>query len=394
MHNTVESVDTSKSPSNAQGNNGKDYLRELGYWEISIEVNDQCNFHCSYCPYDSDPTHEQVEMDLDGAKNFIGQIAEEQSLDGHVLFNVMGEPLMYSGIFELIKFANGKGLSTKLVTNGSLLSKKNIESLIDAGPTLLKISVESLDPASFAGLRGTTIRFDNYLGRVSNMVSAAIAAGDSFKSYLQLDMMYDNRSLYIFKRIIGLEGPDPGRKGTYTNKRSLVKDIKEFAKKLIDNGELQENSVEKLAFLQTAYDDNSLPLLQLSPNVAFHIKTYWRWDDIYRKRYPVGNDGRGCTANNLGIHASGDVSLCCLDYNASTKLGNVFDKSLPEILTSPENTKIIKDLRNGIYHFDACKNCQGHTTFLGKMGYGTVRQRTIRRSLKAVKSGLKSVIRK
>ena len=80
------------------------YLSSLGYRNFSIEVNDQCNFHCVYCPYDTDETHEFAVMDKEKAKEIISDLAVNNALDDYLLFNALGEPLMYSGLFDLIKF--------------------------------------------------------------------------------------------------------------------------------------------------------------------------------------------------------------------------------------------------------------------------------------------------
>lgn len=385
----VESVEVTPTETK-----GSDYLRALGYLDVSIEVNDQCNFHCVYCPYDTDPNHEMSVLDQQKVEEIIDRLANDHALDGYLLFNVLGEPLMYSGICDVIKYANSSGLKTKLVTNGSLLTKKNIDALIDAVPTLFKISVESLDPEVFAELRGTTIKFDTYVKRIASMVACAIKAGADFKSYLQLDIMYDNPKLHALKRLCSLESADEGKRGTYTDKTKLFNDIQVFVQSLVDAGELPGVSTSNLNFNKSAFDDNEIPLLSLGQNIAFHIKNYVRWDDVFMKKYPVGNDGRGCDIPNLGIHASGEVALCCMDYNASTKLGNVFEQSLPDILTDPKNIKIIQDLRKGVYLFDACKSCQGHTTLVGKYAYGAVRRKTVRQVLGPVKRKIRAAIGK
>ena len=361
-----------------------DYLRALGYQDVSIEVNDQCNFHCVYCPYDSDKSHQFAVMDQRMVKEIIDRLAVDHALDGYLLFNVLGEPLMYSGLFDLIKYANSSGLKTKLITNGSLLTKKNIDALIDASPTLLKISVESLDPEVFAELRGTTISFNTYINRISNLISSSIKAGGGFTSYIQMDLIYANGKLHALKRVCGLEANDPGREGLYETKTQLLKDVKVFLGQLIESDVISEASVGDLAPDDAAYLENHVPYIRIAPNIAFHIKPYLRWDDIFARKYPVANDGRGCHVANLGIHASGDVVLCCLDYNASTILGNVFHQSLPDILTTPRSLKIIQDLRQGVYFFDACKSCQGHSTLIGKYVIGARRQKTIIRVHRAV----------
>jgi len=371
-----------------------DYLRALGYNDFSIEVNDQCNFHCNYCPYDTDESHEFAVMDQGKAKEIIDQLAADEALDGYLLFNVLGEPLMYNGLCDLIKYANNAGLKTKVVTNGSLLTSKNIAALIDAGPTLLKISVESLDAAVFAELRGTTIRFETYIGRISNMIARALEVGSSFRSYLQLDLIYADAKVHALNRMCGIEAEDKGRTGLYSNKRKLNRDLAVFLNQLIDTRGVPTSRLENRNRNPAAYNDNAIPLVSISPKIGVHIKTYYRWDDMFARKYPVDDDGRGCDVDNLAVHADGRVVLCCVDYNASTTIGNVFKQSLPEIMADPRNIKIIKDLRKGKFFFDGCKSCQGHTTFLGKYVFGTVRQKTTRRVLGAVKRKTKALARK
>jgi MoaA/NifB/PqqE/SkfB family radical SAM enzyme len=371
-----------------EGATNSDYLRVLGYQDLSIEVNDQCNFHCVYCPYDSDQSHQFAVMDQGKAKQIIDQLSEDKALDRYLLFNILGEPLMYSGLFDLIKHAKSKGLKTKLVTNGSLLTQRNIDALIDSCPTMLKISVESLDGAVFKELRGTTIKFDTYVKRISDMISCGVNAGPRFSTYLQLDMMYADASSYTLKRMCGLTTEDKGRKYTYSDKSKLFKDLQTFLEQMIDAGSLSGLLKSDLKFDRTAFKSNNIPMVRITSNIAFHIKPYLRWVDVFARPYPVDNSGVGCPLDNLSIHANGDVVLCCVDYNASNTIGNVFHQSLPEILTDHRNVNIIQDLREGKFFFDGCKSCQGHSTLIGKYVLGAKRQKTVNRLYRAA-SGAK-----
>ena len=364
------------------------YLSSLGYRNFSIEVNDQCNFHCVYCPYDTDETHEFAVMDKEKAKEIISDLAVNNALDDYLLFNALGEPLMYSGLFDLIKFANEVGLKTKLVTNGSLLTKNNIESLLDSNPTLLKISVESLDSEIFSQLRGTTIKFETYVERIANLIASSLEIGTHLRSYIQLDLIYAEPIKYLVNRWFGLESPDPGRTGLYTRKRRLNRDLESFIGKLVNDGYIQSDCLKTIRFDDKAYDSKEKPLVSISRDIGFHIKPYERWKDIFERQYPIADDVRGCQVDNLAVHADGRVVLCCIDYNASTAIGNIFDKSLDEILTEPGNVAIINDLRQGKYHFDCCKSCRGNTTFVSQQLYGTARLQPLRKVIGSFKRRL------
>lgn len=64
------------------------------------------------------------------------------------------EPLMYSKIFELIRFCTRKGIATSIITNGTLLSKDNSEKLIKSGVNSIYISLEGISQHSNDLIRG------------------------------------------------------------------------------------------------------------------------------------------------------------------------------------------------------------------------------------------------
>ena len=76
MGMTAKSVEAAKAKTK-----DTDYLRALGYLDVSIEVNDQCNFHCVYCPYDTDPNHEMSVLDQEKVKELIDRLADDHALE-------------------------------------------------------------------------------------------------------------------------------------------------------------------------------------------------------------------------------------------------------------------------------------------------------------------------
>ena len=61
---------------------------------------------------------------------------------------------------------------------------------------------------------------------------------------------------------------------------------------------------------------------------------------------------------DFGVLWNGDVSLCCLDYDATLKVGNVNDHSVEEVMKSEASNK----LRASIYGLEklhpTCVKCQ------------------------------------
>ena len=64
---------------------------------------------------------------------------------------------------------------------------------------------------------------------------------------------------------------------------------------------------------------------------------------------------------DFGVLWNGDVSLCCLDYDATLKVGNIKNHSVEEIMKSKESNK----LRASMYGLEklhpTCVKCQSRT---------------------------------
>lgn len=145
-------------------NNVKSYL-QLNY-TIEVEVTNFCNAECVFC----------ANKILDRTRGFIdvGQfecfikLVKEQ-VDNNIFrnFNMnnypritfcgLGEPLLHPNIENLIRLANKSGFYTQLVTNGVLLTRDKLLSLIDAGLNELDISFHSINKDNYYAITGLVL---------------------------------------------------------------------------------------------------------------------------------------------------------------------------------------------------------------------------------------------
>ena len=111
-----------------------------------IDVTQRCNLNCVGCRFHSpytrrpsagDPEIPDVSVEL--VERFCGElgIMGTESL----IFSGAGEPMLHPRIFDLIGLAKAAGLKVSLLTNGTLLDRSRIESLIDSRLDLLKVSL-------------------------------------------------------------------------------------------------------------------------------------------------------------------------------------------------------------------------------------------------------------
>lgn len=120
---------------------------------VALLVTDRCNYNCRYCiNNESDRPLVKKESLLSRAewKEVVIEIAE---LGANEVALTGGEPLLRHDTVTLARFAKKEGLSTKLITNGSLISETNIDDICDAFD-LVVISLDSQRPEVADYLRG------------------------------------------------------------------------------------------------------------------------------------------------------------------------------------------------------------------------------------------------
>ncbi|MCL5063115.1 MAG: SPASM domain-containing protein, partial [Nitrospirae bacterium] len=63
--------------------------------------------------------------------------------------------------------------------------------------------------------------------------------------------------------------------------------------------------------------------------------------------------------DHFSILHNGDVTLCCVDFDGRTKIGNLKEASLREILSSEELRRIIEGFKKFKVVHPYCKRCLG-----------------------------------
>ena len=108
--------------------------------KVTIQLTQDCNFRCSYCPYTNgvgtQRKHEHKSISLDMAKRCI-DFLKERCVDSMVVFVGFygGEPLLeFNKLKEIVAYEeqvyDGRELVFTISTNGSLLTEEKIEYMI------------------------------------------------------------------------------------------------------------------------------------------------------------------------------------------------------------------------------------------------------------------------
>ena len=121
---------------------------------IQIAVTHRCNLRCKFCDVIKDSYKPEEELTTQTIKNIIDQFEE---IGGKKVFFVGGEPFLRKDFFELVDYANSKGLFSLVSTNGTLINEEMARKIVDTPVGLVMFSVEAADGKTHDSLRGEKV---------------------------------------------------------------------------------------------------------------------------------------------------------------------------------------------------------------------------------------------
>jgi pyrroloquinoline quinone biosynthesis protein E len=121
---------------------------------LLCELTYRCNLQCPYCynPLDL----QSYRRELDGAT--WARVLSEAAALGVVQAGFSGgEPTLRPELTELVRHAAGLGLSTNLITQGTFLDERRLQSLVDAGIDHIQISIQAPERELADAIAGTQV---------------------------------------------------------------------------------------------------------------------------------------------------------------------------------------------------------------------------------------------
>lgn len=266
--------------------------------KVYVEIGNICNLSCSFCP---------------GTVRKPGLMTAEQfktvaeKLKGHtdyLYFHLMGEPLLHPELEKLLDIAGSMGYKVIITTNGTLIPQR--QELLLGSPAVHKVNI--------------------------SLQSFEANIGGELEAYIM--------SCAAFARQMGERG-------------------KLCVLRLWNSGGLESLNARIEAMLEREFPKpwrESRGSRSLADKVWLEPGEKFDWPDM-------GELDRGescfCYAlrDQAGILWDGTVVPCCLDHDGDIALGNIFESSMEEILSSPRARAIYEGFSRRRAVEELCRKC-------------------------------------
>ena len=298
---------------------------------VYLELTRACNLKCIHCLNNSGikQKDELTKEDLlKLIKNFSSHGVQEIRFTG-------GEPLLFNGIYDLIRFATEEGICTSLGTNGTLVTKEVAKKLKESGLKKVVVSIDG-NKKIHDKIRGKK----NYQKAMNGL------------KYLQKNGINVRVNSVIMKSnmedVIKLA------------KKMSRKKITIFIRRFISSGRgkhLENNMLNK-----KDYDYVRNKLQKELTKKTYVNGHYLRNDEGVNSRIKLPFEIRGCKAGQraITILPNGDVNLCgFLAAQDFPKVGNIkeIDDFLNFWITINKNDYLL-NLRNNLDKYNKLLNVQ------------------------------------
>lgn len=327
---------------------------KIPFKRIHIELTNVCDFNCLFCPK---PLMKRPRgyMDTGLARRLISDIGRHGMAE-KVTFHVMGEPTLHPDFFKLLDYAAGEGVPVGLTTNGAGLGGPVGQRLLDYPLRQLDISLQTPDEESFALRRSGRLSFDQYSeGILEFLAEYRIRHRESVIKFRFLNTVFPCKSME--------KKTGPVRVMSSTKElRRVFADWAERIHNIVDAEGVELDRVLKGVNKLVAYKWN---VAEVIPNLFFETYILGDWGHAFYDGNVRDAWAGFCFGmrDHFAVLQNGDVTLCCVDFDGRTSLGNLHEQSLEDIFSGEEAGRIMRGFKSLRPVHPYCKSCLGGKNF-------------------------------
>jgi MoaA/NifB/PqqE/SkfB family radical SAM enzyme len=332
--------------------------RKFGHIEVPlkrvhIELTNICEFNCVFCPK-AEMKRPLGYMDTALAKRIISELKEGEVCE-KVTFHVMGEPTLHKDLEEILEHASAVGMNVGLTTNGAGLGGRAGQMLLKHDLHQVDVSLQTPDAESFK-LRGAGSRsFDEYLEGVLSFFAAymkpRMGKGETTFKFRFLNTMLGNKSLERRAGPIRVISSTKELRDTFAYWAGRVYDILDV------DDETRRKAMKRIGRLSAL----GWNVVEVYPKVFFETYVLDDWGHAFDADGVREAWAGYCFGmrDHFSILHNGNVTLCCMDYEGQTVVGNLHESSLLEVLSSEKVGAIVEGFKRYKLIHPYCKRCLG-----------------------------------
>lgn len=308
---------------------------------IAWEVTRSCNLACAHCRAEAHPEPYPGELSTDEAKALIDTFPE---VGDPIIIFTGGEPMMRHDLYELIAYADAKGLRCVMAPNGTLITPETAQKMKEAGIQRCSISIDGPSADYHDTFRGEVGAFDAAMRGIGYLKDAGVE--------FQLNTTVTKNNLPYFKDIFHL-AEDLGAAAWHIFLLVPTGRAVELGTEVITAEEYEE-------VLNWFYDFQKTTDMSLKATCAPHYHRILR-QRAAEEHIPVTFDNFGLDAVSRGC--LGGVGFCFISHTGQVQpcgyleldCGNVQKTPFPEIWrASPQ----FLSLRNPNEYLGKCGQCE------------------------------------
>lgn len=282
------------------------YIKQSKRYNIIIETSNICNAKCIMCPHPQMKRPRVVMSDI-VFDTIIKKLLAEKIKPLAFIINGFGEPFTDKKIISRIKIIKKKFPQSKIkiYSNLSLPNKNELEELINSGLDEINISFNGYDKESYENTM--KIKYQQSYNNLKTLISL-------------------NKKL--------------GHKIIIRISSTLVATNDKEASKFIKKWENVVNSVS----VNKAHNYN-----KTVDNQAKKYQINYKKTNIFPCKYIF---------NSIVFGVTGDIFLCCLDYEGAYNFGNIQNSKILDTFYSEKYQKIRQQhLKRDLSKMPICQNC-------------------------------------
>jgi radical SAM protein with 4Fe4S-binding SPASM domain len=322
------------------------YAPFLVVWDFTHK----CNLKCKHCYSNAGATNE-MELTTKEALKVVDQLADSGVI---ALAFSGGEPLSRKDFFKVANHATKRGLYVSVATNGTLLTKENVQKIKQAKINYVEVSIDGAKAETHDSFRGVPNAFERAVTGLKNCVEAdlcvCVATTATKSNITEMPEILDLAEEIGAERFTYFNFVPTGRGKEYYNQDLSPEEREKLMLYLLE----RMSKGYKVTILTTAPQLARVALQCQGPgDEATMSMAHMQTVKVSKKAVPLADFIGGCGAGRLycSLSPQGDVHPCVF---LPINVGNLKKEKFCDVWL---NSKLFNALRNRDNLKGACGKC-------------------------------------